>query len=512
MNRAIPLLSVLWIGCKPPAPAPTAPLGPGEFLLAHTNDLHAHFRPNPAPWLPSTPEIGGFRAIDAWLDALERTHGEDRVLYLDGGDLLTGTPLMEYAVHGAEGGAMLDFLEATGCDAWVLGNHELDRGWNNTAALIAASPMPALSANVRDAADPSRGGFPGLKDAVILDADGIKVGVFGLTTESLSTLASPETMSRLSLTPSIDAARAQVALLEPEVDLVVALTHSGLEEDRRLAAAVDGIDLIVGGHSHTSMAEPEQVGGTWVVQAGSYARQLGLARLRVDDGRIKSIVWDLVDLDPVALPGPASPDVIELVERWGARIDDKYRSPIGEAPAALNRRDLDGETVLGRWSADVVRRSADAQVGIYNGGGIRADLPAGRLTLGHLYEVFPFNNEVVVFELQGHELVGLLLDNVRQRLRGWTPRLVFSGVEWTWAMRMDVPELADVKVLGEPLDPQGTYRVATNSYVAEQWEKHLGFEPVGLHGVGRTVREAAEAVVRAGPVIAPVRPAGRPAP
>jgi len=512
MSRMVLLLGIGLAACKPPAPAPTAPLGPGELLLAHTNDLHAHFRPSAAPWLPTTPEIGGFRAIDAWLDVLERTHGDERVIYLDGGDLLTGTPLMEYAVHGAEGGAMLDFLEATGCDAWVLGNHEFDRGWDNTAALVAASPMPALSANVRDAADPSKGGFPGLQDAVILDADGIKVGVFGLTTESLTTLASPETMARLSLTPSFDAARAQVAALEPQVDLVVALTHSGLDEDRRLAAAVGGIDLIVGGHSHTSMAEPEHVGGTWIVQAGSYARQLGLARLRVDGGRLKSISWDLVDLDPVALPGPASPDVIALVERWGARIDDQYRSPIGEAPAALTRRDLDGETVLGRWAADVVRRSADAQVGIYNGGGIRADLPAGQLTLGHLYEIFPFNNEVVVFELRGDQLVGLLLDNVRQRQRGWTPRLVLAGVEWAWTQRMDVPEITEVKVLGEPLDPMGTYRVATNSYVAEQWEKHLGFEPEALHGVGRTVREAAEEVVRAGPVIAPVRPAGREAP
>ncbi len=501
-------LVVLLAACRPPAASPTAPLGPTEIVIAHTNDLHAHFRPSAAPWLPGSPEIGGFRAIDAWIDALERVHGKDRVLYFDAGDLLTGTPLMEYRVRGSDGGAMLDFLEATGCDAWALGNHELDRGWENTAALVSSSRVPVLSANVRAAGDPGAPGFPGLRPSIILQVEDLRIGVFGLTTEKLEGLASPETMARLDLRSAIESAREQVEILEPDVDLVVALTHNGVEEDRRLAAAVEGIDLIVGGHSHSSLTEPEEVAGTLIVQAGSHARQLGLLRGRLDDGRIKDVSYTLVDLDPIALPGPASPDVIALVDQWSARIDDKYRSPIGEAPVALSRRDQNGETELGRWASDVVRIAAKADVGIYNGGGIRADLPAGVLNLNHLYEVFPFDNEVVVFEARGDEIVGLLIENVMQRNKGWGGILVYSGLQWGWTRRMDVPELVDVRVGGEPLDPSRTYTVATNSYVAEQWAKFLNFEPRNLKGVGTTVRMAAEELVRTGPVLTPTQARG----
>lgn len=494
--------------CRPPVSSPTAPLASGELVLVHTNDLHAHFRPNVAPWLPGSPEIGGFRALDAWLDAMERVHTDDGMLYLDGGDLLTGTPLMEFKVRGVEGGAMLEFLEATGCDAWVLGNHELDRGWDNAAALVEQSAVPVLSANVRSASNLDEPGFPGLERSRVFERNGVKVGVFGLTTDGLGTLASPETMERLKLAPMFEAAQAEVDALRGEVDVVVALTHNGVETDRRLAAAVDDIDLIVGGHSHTSLTEPEKIGGTLIVQAGSYARQMGVVRLTASEGRLRSASAQLVDLDPVSLPGPASDDVIALVDSWGARIDDQYRKTLGKAPAPLTRKeDETGSSALGMWSAEVVRVAAEADVGLYNRGGIRADLPAGELNLGHLYEVFPFNNEVVLFEVRGDDLVGLLLTALYQKRKGWSPRLEFSGIEALWTERMEVPELVKITVGGEPLDPKAIYRVATNSYVAEQWEKHLQFQPRGLRGAGMTVRQAAAALTRSGDVVAASRPA-----
>ena len=284
MLRRWVLLGLL-TGCRPPqGPSDAQGLEPGRFLLAHTNDLHTHFRANPAAWLPGSPDIGGFNAIDAHLGALRRRAGEDGVLYIDGGDVLTGTPLMEYEEHGAWGGAMLDFLAAAGADTWVLGNHELDRGWDNAAALVRASPMPVLSANVRSVDDPEAAGFPGMKRHVVLQANGLRIGVFGLTTPGLGRLASADTMARLDVQPLAPIAEAEVAALEPDVDLVVALTHTGIEADRALAEQVQGIDLIVGGHSHTAIREPERVGETWIVQAGSYARQLGVLDIRVVDG------------------------------------------------------------------------------------------------------------------------------------------------------------------------------------------------------------------------------------
>ena len=164
---------VVLAACRPPPAPAAASLEPGRFLLAHTNDIHTYFLPNPAPWLDGAPAIGGFAEIGAWLEALRAQHGRGNVLYLDGGDLLTGTPLMEFAEHGAYGGAMLDFLGEVGCDAWVIGNHEFDRGFDNAAAFVLASPVPVLSANLRDPAEPERSVLLGSVLSVVLDANGL---------------------------------------------------------------------------------------------------------------------------------------------------------------------------------------------------------------------------------------------------------------------------------------------------------------------------------------------------
>jgi len=504
MRRAGLLLALC--ACRPPEPAAErGSLEPGRFLLAHTNDLHTHFRANPAAWLPGAPDIGGFDAIDAHLGALRGSAGEDAVLYIDGGDVLTGTPLMEYEAHGAWGGAMLDFLAAAGADTWVLGNHELDRGWENAAALVAASPMPVLSANVRSADDAQAPGFPGMKRHVVLEANGLRIGVFGLTTPGLGRLASAETMARLDVWPLAPVAAAEVALLEPEVDLVVALTHTGVEADRALAEQVPGIDLIVGGHSHTAIREPERVGETWIVQAGSYARQLGVLDIRVQDGRIASLDGSLHDLLPDTLPGPPSEQTRALVDRWSETLDARFATPVGHSEALLDRKGQ-AETVLGRWAGDLMRTATGADVGIYNRGGLRADLPAGPLTVGDLYEVFPFRNEVVVFEATGAELVQMAVRALHLLEKKQYQPLELGGVTLTWQRRMGAPEVVELRVGGEIVEPGRTYTVATNSYVAEQWEHHLTFEPRELRSTGKVVLEVAEAAVRAGPVVPPPDP------
>jgi 2',3'-cyclic-nucleotide 2'-phosphodiesterase (5'-nucleotidase family) len=500
------LVALLLLGCRPPAPAAApAELEDGRLLLAHTNDLHTHFRANPAAWLPGAPDIGGFDAIDAHLGDMRRRVGEDAVLYIDGGDLLTGTPLMEYQEHGAWGGAMVDFLDAAGADAWVLGNHELDRGWDNAAALVAASPMPVLSANVRSADDPQAPGFPGMQRHVVLEANGVKVGVFGLTTPGLGRLASKETMAHLDVWPLAPVAAAEVAALEPQVDLVVALTHTGIESDRALALDVPGIDLIVGGHSHTALHAPERVGETWIVQAGSYARQLGVLDIRVEDGRIVTLDGALHDLLPDQLPGPPGARTRDLVARWSQELDARFATPVGRSEAVLDRRG-DAETVLGRWAGDLMRTATGVDVGIYNRGGLRADLPAGELTVGDLYEVFPFRNEVVVFEATGEELVQMSVRALHLLEKKQYQPLEFGGLKLTWQRRMGAPEVVELRIGGELVDPDRTYTVATNSYVAEQWKHHLAFAPRNLRSTGKVVLEVAEAAVRAGPIVAPPDP------
>lgn len=469
-------------------------LAPGRLVLAHTNDLHTHYLPERAEWRDDEALLGGFVAIDAWIRALETRHGADAVLFLDAGDVLTGTPLMELEVRGVHGGAMLELMEATGVDGWVPGNHEFDRGFDHAQGFIAQSNMPVLSTNLRSPCGPRPLDCgPALDNTVpwrIYEVNGLRVGVFGITTSGLGHLTDAATMQRLAVVDHAAAARAAVAALEPEVDLVVALTHIGLDSDRILAASVDGIDLIVGGHSHTRMNAAERVEDTWIVQAGSYGRLLGIAELAVEGGAITDLSWRAEELELDALPLPARREVEDLAEGYASELDRRFSRRVGTATETLGKSG-GGETPLGRWASDVVRIAADADVGIYNAGGLRSELVAGELTVGSLYDVFPFSNEVVWFELQGEELVAILLNNASAELEDNRGALQLSGVRYAWQVRLGAPELVSAEVGGAPLDLQRTYRVATNSFVAAQWKRNLGVEPGQVHGTGRTVLEAA---------------------
>ena len=474
---------------------------PGQLIIAHTNDLHAHYGPNRADWLEGTPDIGGFGAIGGHVAALHQEHGDDRVLVLDGGDVMTGTPLMEFEVRGARGGAMLELMETAGMDAWVLGNHEFDIGMEHISTIVSASQIPVLSANL-DAADGS--GAPaimGVQDHTIFERSGLRVGVFGLTTTSLGRLTASGAAARMDVRDLAEVAREQVALLEPQVDLVVALTHVGLQDDKELADAVEGIDLIIGGHSHTSLTEPVRVDDTWIVQAGCYARQLGVVELTVDAGRIVDFSAELRDLHPDKSPIHAASARLE--KTWTERISSHFGAVIGRVEGGNLDREYGAESPMGRWASDTVRLAAGADIGLYNPGGLRADIVEGPLTRGALYNVFPFGNTVVHFDVTGAELVGLLLKNASAELAQDHPVMQLSGITAEWRLRSGVPDLVEVTVGGRPLLPEASYTLATNSYIADQWRYNLGFEPQDVTHLEQTIFQAAMARAVEGPVVPP---------
>ena len=145
-------------------------------------------------------------------------------------------------------------------------------------------------------------------------------------------------------------------------------------------------------------------------------------------------------------------------------------------------------------------------IGIYNPGGLRADLVSGPLTRGSLYEVFPFANDVVRFDVKGAQLVGLLLKNARAMAEGGHPVMQLAGVRATWRMRAGVPELVEARVGEKRLDPDSTYTASTNSFVAERWSFNLGFQPINLESLKVTVFEGAMQLAKDGPIVPPPNP------
>ncbi|MDP2312609.1 MAG: bifunctional UDP-sugar hydrolase/5'-nucleotidase [Pseudomonadota bacterium] len=493
---------VALFGCVHPTLEPGLPEVGGQLTILHTNDIHGHFLPEQAEWLEGRRPIGGWARIDAEVDHLHATRPRKSVLLFDGGDQLTGTPLTDLVVDGSRGGAMHAFFETVGYDAWAVGNHEFDKGLDNLSAYTQDFDIVTLSANLR-APDGLTPLLPNQEFSHVFERSGIKVGVIGATTDQLAGLMSRSDFTRLKLLKVEDAVRAEVARLDPVTDVIVVLSHIGLDSDERLARYVPAIDLIVGGHSHTPMKEASRVGNTWIVQAGSYARSLGVVDLVVADDKIVSLQYELRDLLPETAPGEPSPEIVALAKDYEAQLDVMFGEELTDAPAVLGRN-YHHESALGRWITDALRETAGTDVGIYNGGGLRSDILAGKVTRGTLFNCFPFGNELQTFEMTGSDLQNVVLRNAiaeNDEKRGFLP---LSGVTWTWRVRNGAPELVEVKVGASPLDLSRTYTVATNSYITEQWEKHLGVAPKNLRDTGQTDYDAAVEYARThGPVVDP---------
>ncbi len=504
------ILTLALLACAPrPAPGPSVglPERPGHLTILHTNDLHGHFLPEAAEWLPGRPAIGGMVRLEQEARSIRAQRPRDGVLMLDGGDLLTGTPLTDIEVDGAKGGAMMRLLGAAGYDLWVVGNHDFDKGLENLIALAKASPIPMLTANVR--APDGRMLLPKQRASEVIEVGGMRVGVIGATTDGLKGLVSAKDFARLQLLKSADAVRAEVKRLDPETDLIVLLSHVGLDQDKELARWVPGIDVIVGGHSHTRLTRAERVNDTWIVQAGSYGRSLGVVDLVVENDAVGDFRYELRDLhldQPVTLadgsPVREDADLAAMVGGWKDDLDSYYGKVVSTAPALLGRS-YHHESALGRWITDALRITAEADVTFYNGGGLRSDLPAGQVTHGTLYNCFPFANEIKVFDFTGEELNGVFLRNAlaeHDEKRGF---LSLSGATYRWRVVNGSPEIVDLQVGGKPLALDGRYRIATTSYIAEQWQKHFGVEPRDVVTMPLTDFDAAVAMAKAGPVVAP---------
>jgi len=432
----------------------------GDLVVLHTNDMHGRIEPEKATWLDGDPAIGGLRALGAAL-AGHRRSGD--VLVLDGGDLLSGTPYAELERGGAVGGAMVEVLDVVGYDAWAVGNHEFDKGVPNLEALLGHSTVPALSANVSPVLD-------GAVTSTVVTKGELRIGIVGVLTEDLTSVVAPSRLGEARATSVAEAVGPELERLDADTDLLVVLSHIGIKADKQLAEAVPGIDLIVGGHSHTPMKEAERVGDTWIVQAGSYARSLGTVRLRVEEDRIASLEYALVDLveEPTDVPQP----VDALYEELRTAVAAEWDVPIGVAEEDL-REGRNVQSDMGRWACARLREAAGTDIAVYNSGGLRAPLFAGELTRRDVFAVFPFDNAVVTFRLSAEDTAALAA-----RAGG------------------DIQHAG----LPEPLEDR-PYTVSTNSFMYEKWDEFVpGTTPLDVSIEPRTVREVMEEAVRAAPV------------
>jgi len=457
-----------------------------HLVVLHTNDVHGQLLPTQSFASAAAVEPGSVaasaapRALPARGGMLhlaaraarERAQAEASgagVLFVDSGDWFQGTPEGQH-----EGGTpFARALALAGYDALCVGNHEFDLGLAALERLLERARPPAVLANAARAGGAGLSG--GIRPWRIVERAGLRIALVGLVTTATPELTHRDARALEFREPARALGGALVELLG-QADLVIPLTHLGLEEDRRLADAYPGLPLIVGGHSHSVLPEGEQRGSTLIVQAGSKAAYLGRVDLWYERGerRVSRSQARLIELTPAdaealapneqALGALVSADFAahcaKLARDARARMDEVLTQ--AEAPLLRSRGFASGAAANLVCEAMLVGAKTD--VALMNRGGLRADLPAGALTRRHLFELLPFADSLVVLELSGAQLEQVLSSALEGQTRsGIDVAGVELELELTGAGRA---KLRAVRIGGRPLARERVYRVALPEFVA----------------------------------------------
>jgi 2',3'-cyclic-nucleotide 2'-phosphodiesterase (5'-nucleotidase family) len=452
-GRMVAIVAPVWLALLWALPAAAAPT---TITLLHSNDVYE---------IAPVRGQGGFAPFMTLLEA-ERARNPYTITTF-GGDLLSPSVLSGLT----KGAQMIELTDAVGVQVAVLGNHEFDFGPAVAKERVEASTYPWLGTNVL-----TKAGAPavGTADLKLLEVGGYRIGFFGLLTPETATLSQPGPDIRFA-PPTATAEAAVKRLEEMGADLVVALTHQDLADDRALAANVKGLDIVLGGHDHEPVTLFE--GGKLIVKAGSDLYYLAAIDLAVDRVREKDKEEAVVVWTPswryLATAGVApEPKVQAIVARWNATLDRDLPEPVGRSTVELDTRRLSvrtGETTFGRLVADALRSATGAQVALTNGGGIRGDrtYPAGTvLTRKDILTELPFGNVAVLALVTGADLLAALENGVSQveDNAGRFPQV--AGMSFVYdAARPPGSRVVEAMVDGQPLDPAGSYRLATSDYL-----------------------------------------------
>lgn len=427
--------------CQMPAAA-TMPIETvGEATILFTHDLHAHFLPQVAA---DGSESGGYARLKTAIDRQRELHPD--ALLVDGGDFSIGSLIQTLCTTQA---AELRTMGAMGYDAATVGNHEFDHGsvgfakmleaakgaQHETMRLLADSRYPSplmqdyaerygpltfslpavLGANYSVSADNPDGEFIraamedyGVRDSVIIERGGIRYGIFGLMGVDADESAPT---SGFELEDAVTAAKRSVKKLKGEgAEFIICLSHAGtgeslpISEDEELAKAVDGIDVIVSGHTHTTLAEPIVVGKTYIVSSGPYCENLGsITFAKQPDGSFEFLNYELV---PIRETLPGDPEIAAMVEQWKAMVGEAYLNRYGLTyDQILTTSDFDlnipvsgvqqgsnlGELVADSFLWAVEHLEADAPdvqtISVTAEGILRAPLLTGEITASEAFDV-----------------------------------------------------------------------------------------------------------------------------
>ncbi|MCR4941803.1 MAG: bifunctional metallophosphatase/5'-nucleotidase [Campylobacter sp.] len=436
-----------------------------ELLVLHTNDSHGHVLSNKQKIDANTSlMIGGLSTRASLIKQIRQGH--KNVLILDAGDINTGGALSN-ALH-----AKPDILayNAMGYDAVTIGNHEFD---NNTSLLkdqIKLSKFSWLSANV------TQNGKFIAKPYIIKDFGEFKVGIFGLTTCTSKESAMLE--KDIFIQNELDAAKTAIAELKAKgVDIIIALTHLGDVKDKAnqftsidLANSLNGVDLIIDGHSHSYFSSPKIINNTPIVTAKCFGAYLGVARMQIKDKKVHDFKWESILVDDKLYPKDSQiQGIIEPLKQDFQKDLNQViftaASDFGDDIKAARK----GQSPNGDLVADAIKFAAkkidkDTDFAITNGGGVRENFDKGEVKKADIMKVLPFKNQVMIVKMRGDDLLKLLSQVHNLGSGGFLQ--VSDGISYTLHYDKYGKNglISDIKINDVLLEKQRVYTFGTNDF------------------------------------------------
>ncbi|WP_158738236.1 5'-nucleotidase C-terminal domain-containing protein [Alteribacillus sp. YIM 98480] len=442
-----------------------------RLTFVHTNDVHGR--------LAADEENGemGLAKIATIADKIENESKSS--LVVDLGDAFHGTNVVNFN----EGEAAADIMNEIGYDALTAGNHDFNYGYERLLELDDRTDFPVLSGNVVYT-ESGEEFLTSTHQVKVLDKT---IALVGLTAADTPISTHPDNVDGLTFEDEVDAAHELVEEAEKEADHVVLLTHNGYSVDQEIAEKVDGIDLILGGHSHTRIESPEKHGDTFISQAYEHSKAAGITHMVFHNNELLTVNGHLIrdheELEP-------DPEVEQTISTYEKEVEEQLSEVIGTIDTTLDgTRELvrTQETNLGNLVTDAMREMTDADIAITNGGGIRDNMEAGDVTLQDVLTAFPFPNTVVAIELTGEQIIEAIEHGIRMypEQNGGFPHI--SGAQFTFDPSQEPgARIQEFTINGETLDEHETYVAATNDFLAAGGDGYESFTE------GETIFESGE--------------------
>ncbi len=425
-----------------------------ELVIFHTNDMHSRIQ--------DTDDRGNSIGLAEMAAAVKEVKSKNpATLWLDAGDTFHGMPIITIS----KGENLVPLLNAAGLDAMTAGNHDFNYGLAQLEKLNKKLKFPILDANVVRKSN----GQPVFKPYKIFKLNGIKVGVFGLSTPETAYKTNPDNVKEVKFMNPVEVSKEMIKQLRPKCDVLIALMHMGVDASseftsERIARETDGIDLIVDGHSHTALPEGIRIKDTLIVQANCYEHYLGRATLEVENHKIISKKAELLDADDIKKIAPV-PDkkILTTLTTVNAKAEKLLDEVVAHSDKELSSERLlvrRNESELGNLAADAFRWAAKSDIAIINGGGLRADLPKGDVRKRDTMAIFPFGNTLRIAEIKGATIRQMLEHSVEYYPASFGGFLHVSGMTFSYDPTQPAKHrVKEISIGGNPLDEDKIYTV-----------------------------------------------------